>query len=605
MNTIHDIDVSTNKPFQVEQPGDPYALNALQRRQFVPAPIQSTGLWAKKGESLVVEYVSHGEEPSDPPQIWIHRITEGDDKSDYGVQKVVVKPGTNTIPVNDTGAIYIASNNIPSSAVRMDMTMISGARPMPTFVQGGDKAAVNDWLINVAAAAVADSSPYAELVGQRMILTMPVGDMAKYAQDPVGILESWDRIVGWAEAQYGLTPGGPYPHIATAARYHFFTKADHTGGSMSSSDEWLATDQGGVNEVVDPNVLCSNDGWGPWHELGHQYEMLAFQTKVEVLENLTSLYVQRELKLGSRLATDNVWLAVKAYLSSTARDYDKEDDLWVSVAMFWQLDLTFGGDFYRSLADRVRSIPFVELPENDEERKYLFIIEASRVSGFDLTPFFEKWGYRTHKMTADVLDKMKLKKLTDPIWENEDGHIAYTYDRSQQGMAGRLSLPLSVKLGEDFSVEAHVVNRTAKLDYVWDIPRGFQLVSSKEGHATFRAPAGGVIPNAFARISCTVTDAYNSTSFSAKIQLKTDGAQVRPEQVYVDRLLKKYDKKELHAWSEDRKGTVNDIYVDRHGGVYRYFRLLESPYGYFPTTATSNLSWAFVGEFNSDVYIIE
>ncbi|WP_305887778.1 M60 family peptidase N-terminal accessory domain-containing protein, partial [Pseudomonas moraviensis] len=113
--------------FHVEQHGDPYALNDLQRRQSVPAPIQSTGYWAKAGDVLTVEYVLSGNTPTDAPQIWIHCIVEGSDPAqEYynDKQKVPLAAGVNKINVAKTGVVYIASNNIPDPAVNMQITIV-------------------------------------------------------------------------------------------------------------------------------------------------------------------------------------------------------------------------------------------------------------------------------------------------------------------------------------------------------------------------------------------------------------------------------------------------------------------------------------------------
>lgn len=589
--------------FIVEQHGDPYALNDLQRRQSVPAPIQSIGYWAKAGSVLTVEYVLSGNTPTDAPQIWIHCIVEGSDPAqEYysDIQKTPLNIGVNKINVAQTGVVYIASSNVPDPAVNMQITIVSGGNLMPTFVLGRDDANAKQWLQDVAQAVSKNTSPYAELVGKRMIITLPIREFKSNVTDPVAILNSWDRIIDWAETQYGLTQNGPYPHIATAVRYHFFTKADSTGGYMSSANEWMATNQDGVKDITN-NI---NTSWGPWHELGHQYEVLAFQTKAEVLENLTSLYVQRELGLTSRLLTDNYWKSTRDYLKQSGNNYDSESDLWVSVTMFWQLDLTFGKDFYQRLTDNIRMMPVSELPENNEEKKSLFINLASKVSGFDLSPFFEQWGYRSTVNAASHADNMKLKKLDDAIWLNEDGNILYHYPLEQQSISGRLSLPLTVEIGKEFTAQATVTNRQgAQLSYNWLVPEGFELISSNGATAIFRTPAE-CITNAYASVTCTVSDTENTMNIGAKIQLKSSGEQRRPEIAYCDVILKRYGKDKIHTWDDNNPtGTPGDIYLYHTASNYRFFQLRNKNYWYYPTTKSSNNDWTYIGEYNTDMYL--
>lgn len=589
--------------FHVEQHGDPYALNDLQRRQSVPAPIQSTGYWAKAGDVLTVEYVLSGNTPTDAPQIWIHCIVEGSDPAqEYynDKQKVPLATGVNKINVAKTGVVYIASNNIPDPAVNMQITIVSGGNLMPTFVLGRDDTNAKQWLKDVAQVVRNNTSPYVELVGKRMIITLPIHECKNNVSDPVAILNSWDRIIDWAETQYGLTQNGPYPNIATAVRYHFFTKADSTGGYMSSANEWMATSQDGIKDITD-NI---NSSWGPWHELGHQYEVLAFQTKSEVLENLTSLYVQRELGLTSRLLTDKYWESTRDYLKQSGNNYDAESDLWISVAMFWQLDLTFGKDFYQRLTDNIRMMPVSELPDDNEEKKSLFINLANKVSGFNLSPFFEQWGYRSSVHATSSTKNIKLKKLNDAIWLNEDEKVLYHYPLDQQSISGRLSLPLTVNIGEEFTAQVIITNRQAtELSYNWLVPEGFELISSNGATATFRTPAA-CIANAYASVTCAVSDTENTMNIGAKIQLKSSGEQRRPEAIYCDVILKRYGKDKLQTWDENNPtGTPGDIYLYHSGASYRFFQLRNSNYWYFPTTKSSNSDWTYIGEYNTDIYL--
>ncbi len=589
--------------FHVEQHGDPYALNDLQRRQSVPAPIQPTGYWAKAGSVLTVEYAVSGNTPTDAPQIWIHCIVEGYDEAQQyysDKQKIPLEVGVNKINVAQTGVVYIASNNIPDPAVNMKVTIVSGGNLMPVFVLGRDDANAKQWLKDVAQAVSKNTSPYAELVGKRMIITLPIHEFKSNVTDPVAILNSWDKIIDWAETQYGLTQNGPYPNIATAVRYHFFTKADSTGGYMSSTNEWMATNQDGIKDITD-NINLS---WGPWHELGHQYEVIAFQTKSEVLENLTSLYVQRELGLTSRLLADNCWQRTRDYLQQSGNNYDAEEDLWTSVTMFWQLDLTFGKDFYQRLTDNIRMLSVSELPDSDEEKKSLFIALACKVSGFDLSPFFEQWGYRSTAKAPINLAKMKLKKLNDKIWLNEDEKVLYRYLLEQQGISGRLSLPLTVLIGEEFTVQAIVTNRPdAELSYSWKTPEGFELVSHNGPTAVFRS-ATECIANAYVSVVCAVSDKDNTIDMGAKIQLKSSGEQQRPETIYCAQILKRYGKDKLHTWDDSNPtGTPGDIYLYHSAGSYRFFQLRNKDYWYFPTTKSSNSDWSYIGEYNTDIYL--
>lgn len=459
--------------FSVEQHGDPIQLSKLQRKQFYVAPLQSTGLWVKAGATLVANYTCSGRPPNKNPEIWLHHITSGQDKENSSFQKVLLEVGLNNIKATNTGGLYIAASNEADPQCHMSVTIQSGAHNMPTFfLERGEQSAIA-WRKQVADASKADSSPYAELVGERIILTAPIADMEKHATNPVAVLKLWDKIIGLADEQYGMVADTPYPHIATRHRYHFFSKPDNSPGSMSSSDEWLAADKEELTMVLNADTLLK-DGWGAYHELGHQYEVVAWQTDAEVLENLTSLYIQRALS-GKASRLEEFYGKIKAYLERQSGDLDTLKDesiLWIKVAMFWQLDLSFGEDFYARLADRYRMIPVSQLPTTNDAKRGRFIVEASRVAGFNLKPFFNKWGYISRENNDPTLSALNLQALNDPIWENTDHKASYSYKLNQQGLAGHVKVQSEAKPGDIVSASVSVSNSMSGLTYKWVLPKG-------------------------------------------------------------------------------------------------------------------------------------
>ena len=240
-------------------------------------------------------------------------------------------------------------------------------------------------------------------------------------------MTTWDEVVRLTEEQYGIKPGNAYPHQATPHRFHYVELAPYDGWMYSWQYRMAsASADGAMRPVLNSRTLRS-DGWGPWHELGHQYQMSSFtwRDQTEVTVNLTSAYVQRGLGQPSRYEQEGVWTKTMQYLAQPKRDFALQDDVFVRATMFWQLDLTFGRDFYAKLGKNYRSMP--TLPSNDELEQQTFIVETSRVAGFDLTPFFSQWGIRANTNTQAKLKSMALKQLTDPIWLNRDSKITYKF----------------------------------------------------------------------------------------------------------------------------------------------------------------------------------
>ena len=396
--------------------GDPQALRDAHKRTFAPHPTQSSGFWAQRGEILSVEVNSASRHS---PELWIVPIGSREAK-----QTLSLQPGSNSIRAELNGVIYfVAPFNQQERKNPIHITLSGGGREMPRFVLG--QHSKPDWHTMLQRLA---REPYAELVGKRMIVTMPLALMRQHVDDPIAVLELWDKIVTLAEEQYGLIDGNPAPHHATPFQYQFVTKNDGHG-YMSASTYWLGTEESGAADVANSQAL--QQSWGPWHELGHHYQLpaMTWEGMGEVTNNLTSLYVQRALGQRSRLETDQVWPQVTAYLAQSSPDY-RQADVFVRLAMLWQLDLAFGRDFYSRLGTLYRSKP--GQPASDEDKKQTFILEASRVSGHDLTPFFERWGLKLTDNTRRQLATLRLAPLTLPIWQNRDEAIRHTYTRDQQ-----------------------------------------------------------------------------------------------------------------------------------------------------------------------------
>ncbi|WP_169307204.1 M60 family metallopeptidase [Chitiniphilus eburneus] len=413
-------DIVPSRQLTLEQPGDPATLPAAQLRSFDHTPLQSTGYWVQAGDVLVVSYHYTGTAPSRVPEIWLHSID--DNTWAYSTaQKVKLNVGSTTITASKTGAVYVAVFNNPTGG-EMKVELVSGGRVMPRFVLGQHNA--TQWQQMLANYG---NAPYAELVGRRMMVTATLAKARKHVDDPVKLMTLWDEVVRLEDEQYGITPDKPWPHNSTPHRFHFV--------ELPGQNIWLYSWQyrmaadsadAAISTVLNSEVLRTG-GWGPWHELGHQYQISSFtwDSDTEVTVNLSSAYVQRALGNASRFETDGVWTKAFAWLAQPTRDLAQQDNVFIRASMFWQLDLTFGPDFYAKVGTNYRNMPVAQRPKIDDQKKQTFIVEASRAAGYDLTPFFRQWGMPPSVNTTTTLQGMALKPLTQPIWLNRDTNVAY------------------------------------------------------------------------------------------------------------------------------------------------------------------------------------
>jgi chitodextrinase len=404
----------------LEQPGDIGTLRAAQLRSFNHTPFQSTGYWVQPGDVLLVNYSYTGSAPNKQPEIWLHNID--DDTWNYDTaQKVKLNVGSNSIVSKVKGAVYVAAFNTPTNG-ELKVELASGGRVMPRFVLGLHTQ--DDWLKMLSQNG---DAPYAELVSKRMMLTASLAKAMRHVDDPVALMTLWDEIVRLEDEQYGIKPGQAWPHNPTPHRFQFVELAPYDGWMYAWQYRMAsASDDAAIGSVLNSKKL-KTDGWGPWHELGHQYQMSTFTWKdqTEVTVNLSSAYVQRGLGQPSRYETQGTWTKTFAYLNQPTRDFTAQSDLFVRATMFWQLDLAFGKDFYAKVGTSYRNMSAAQRPSTDAAETQTFIIEASRAAGYDLTPFFTQWGIAVTSDTQTKLRGIALKTLTDPIWLNRDSKVLY------------------------------------------------------------------------------------------------------------------------------------------------------------------------------------
>jgi hypothetical protein len=177
-----------------------------------------------------------------------------------------------------------------------------------------------------------------------------------------------------------------------------------------------------MQPVLDADTFVHN-GWGPWHEQGHTRQMLAWiwqNDMTEITVNIYSLYTQIALGQPSRLHADNIYPKVQTYLAQSAKDYDSEADGFVKLAMFWQLHLAFGDNFYPKLHQMYRELAWEETPRrvSGEHGKQMFVYMASLCAERNLIPFFAQWGIVANDMVKDLVQP--LPTLMRPIWQSTD-----------------------------------------------------------------------------------------------------------------------------------------------------------------------------------------
>lgn len=467
------------RQFILDQPGTPHGLRISQQRVYDQTPLQSTGFWVKKGDVLNITVTL----PANVSAPYLEAFISVPHDRTYQythAQRQQVKAGNNTVRVDQDGILYIAHY---TDAIAGDIKIdIQGGQPFPRFILKQNTP--DDWNRMLADAEM-QASPYVELLSDRMMITLrrSIAEQSITAADVSDMLATWDKIVTWTEDQYGITESDPKSkHRRISHRFHFVDGVPPQGvvnndtcyGALNSWTWRLQACYDDAMRTVVHGPGMAQNGWGPWHELGHQFQMEGqkWDGMGEVSVNLTSLYVQRELGARSRLEAAGDWYKAFTYFKQAERDYHSQD-LFVKVAMLWQLDLTFGKDFYAKLGRIYRDM--TTFPDKHGEKIQRFILETSKLAGYNLVPFYDQWGLPADAATRQTLDQLALPLMKDPIWENRDEDIKYDYSQSQD------QAPLAVA-GANFTVKATSdASRAYALDgsasknavkFKWDMVKG-------------------------------------------------------------------------------------------------------------------------------------
>ena len=123
---------------------------------------------------------------------------------------------------------------------------------------------------------------------------------------------------------------------------------------------------------------------------------------------------ERALKVTpNRLQQDKTWSrAVQPYLRLPAaqKNFNADAvDVWMRLYMFHQLWLAFGDHFFQQLHRQTRE-ELPDLPTQAAQMRY-FMVKACKISGQDLTGFFQTWGLRPQ---ASVWTEIKALQLPPP-----------------------------------------------------------------------------------------------------------------------------------------------------------------------------------------------
>ncbi|PFZ97098.1 putative mucin/carbohydrate-binding domain-containing protein [Bacillus wiedmannii] len=391
--------------YQLLPKGDVEGMRELHQRRMSFSPYEPTGIYVKPGEEVVIQVEGN-------QQIKAYIGTYSYEKEEP--KQFNLNPGENKISSSNGGLLYFYNYHNTGEVVAK---VKKGGTPNPLFILG--KHTTKDWKRMLAE----NADPYAiEMKGENSLLTMHPETVAEHLkqEDPAALLKKHDEIINIEHKISGLSKDGA--GVANQGKHSIhFVEDWYTDNYMYATYYRTAYSKGNLESVLNLEEL-TNDGWGPWHEVGHQHQQdtWLWDGLGEVTVNIYSLAVQTKFGHRTRLEEEGRYEAAFAYLGKPdAQEKMKEFE---KLVMFWQLHLVYGDQFYPHLHQMYRMLQDTEMPKSDEEKKQLFIYMTSKLAGQNLTPFFEKWGLTPNDDTRAKIGKLNLPKLEKEIWLSTDSN---------------------------------------------------------------------------------------------------------------------------------------------------------------------------------------
>ncbi len=391
--------------YQLLPKGDVEGMRELHQRRMSFSPYEPTGIYVKPGEEVVIQVEGN-------QQIKAYIGTYSYEKEEP--KQFNLNPGENKISSSNGGLLYFYNYHNTGEVVAK---VKKGGTPNPLFILG--KHTTKDWKRMLAE----NPNPYAiEMKGENSLLTMHPETVAEHLkqEDPAALLKKHDEIINIEHKISGLSKDGA--GVANQGKHSIhFVEDWYTDNYMYATYYRTAYSKGNLESVLNLEEL-TNDGWGPWHEVGHQHQQdtWLWDGLGEVTVNIYSLAVQTKFGHRTRLEEEGRYEAAFAYLGKPdAQEKMKEFE---KLVMFWQLHLVYGDQFYPHLHQMYRMLQDTEMPKSDEEKKQLFIYMTSKLAGQNLTPFFEKWGLTPNDDTRAKIGKLNLPKLEKEIWLSTDSN---------------------------------------------------------------------------------------------------------------------------------------------------------------------------------------
>jgi len=402
--------VAPNSPLVMELAERAASQYEADRLAVTPtADFVATGLYAAPGAQLTVQVDGVMDPKHGAPRLLVGTFSRYAGQGDP--QEFPLSTGSNKLTVGRYGGLVYLRHTAPVPPFglnKLKFSFLSGFVRAPHYVLGQSTPA--DWQAQLSAYT---SAPDVVMQSKRSIMVFSRQNALRWKDnDQDYVLRTADRILDAEDNISGLDDSSEKHRRNT----NQFLMTQATDGWMYATNFRAAFSAGAAQFAFTPLIDgTAGDAWGVWHELGHLHQQTwSWDALGEVTVNIYSMAAERALKVvPNRLQQDTTWSrAVQPYLRLPAaqKNFNADAvDVWVRLYMFHQLWLAYGDSFFQQLHRHTRE-ELPDLPTEAAQMRY-FMLQACKISGQDLTGFFQNWGLRPQ---AGVWTEIKALQLPVP-----------------------------------------------------------------------------------------------------------------------------------------------------------------------------------------------
>lgn len=403
--------------------------------------LQPTGLYLPPDTELTIEVDAPASDPNGVPSVAVgapgtQEDPDADEDAGFDEQvlderETELQRGANTISDEHGGVVYLSyPNDQPGTASTAQVTFGAAAQEMPTFELGETDPAEYQRQLDQNAV------PFGELISEHTILTFEREELLKYRnQDQDNLMRTLDRIVEIEQEVAGYSDEAGPESAPPAGPHHLVGYPGEIDGVGAYATDGFTAYPPPIQSTLLTVPGLTLDGWGPYHELGHQYQQQPVNPPelVEVTVNIFSLAVQREferihgqeprLRVINEEGTSH-WDDATRALDGGIDDF-ADLEPFEQVAAFDQLRLRYGQEVYTEWMTIVRQ---QDLSTEEADQWHNVIVTTSLAAGEDLGDFWETWGVEVPEDTREALRRLGLPDPTVDPSSLRETNVGEAYD---------------------------------------------------------------------------------------------------------------------------------------------------------------------------------